>query len=546
MNSELRNGRRPSVPRADRKVRAPLAAAATRAVCAVSSLTLWVQLSAAEPLDVGNRRQLLFDERFVQQATNVEIVVHPPRKTGEQTIVSEPGWPLGGYHCALYDAGVYHLWYSAGGCVLYARSKDGIHFEKPALHLKLDRVTNSVALAPNAVMGRGLGDVQGGMHGLYVFLDPNAPAEERFKLVANPEEFKSMLQVFASPDGIHWKLRHRDVITFRSEKPHHLDSQNVVFWDDRLGQYVAYFRRNLREKNSQGRTVARAESPDFAHFPQVEDSPVVMQVHERHPGHFDPVRKAQTAVVDVYCSGAIQYPWAADAYFMFPWEYYHYGGHLAEFRKELPTNAGVVDTRFAVSRDGVKWSLLDHQPFVRLGMKGEFDSKRIYLVHGILPAPNERELYLYYLGTSDTHGWNRDDRNNRLLTAASVAPTGPNALSRLVLRRDGFVSVRAPYDGGEFTTPILRFAGDKLLLNVDTSAVGEVRVEIQDESGKPIPGFSSTDADLVHTANEINRVVTWRGGESALEKLGGQPVRLRFVMRDADLYALQFVPRGGI
>lgn len=307
---------------------------------------------------------------------------------------------------------------------------------------------------------------------------------------------------------------------------------------------MAYLRRNLREKGSQGRAVARAESPDFTQFPEVEDALVVLRVDTLHPGHFDPVRKAHVAVVDVYCSGALKYPWAKDAYFMFPWEYYHYGGHLAEFWNELPTNAGVVDTRFAASRDGVAWHLFEHQAFVRLGMKGEFDSKRIYLAHGVVPAPNERDLFMYYLGTSDTHGWNRDDRNNRLLTAAGVAPTGPNALSRLVLRRGGFVSVRAPYDGGEFTTPPLRFAGDKLLLNVDTSAVGEVRVEIQDETGQSLRGFALADPDIIHTANEIHRVVTWRGGASTLESLAGRVVRLHFVLRDADLYAFQFAARG--
>jgi hypothetical protein len=194
----------------------------------------------------------------------------------------------------------------------------------------------------------------------------------------------------------------------------------------------------------------------------------------------------------------------------------------------------------------VRWLRFDHRPWVGLGMKGEFDSKRIYMVHGIVPGANEGELFMYYLGTSDTHGWNRDDKNNRLLTAAGVAPTGPNVISRLVLRRDGFVSVRAPYTGGEFTTPLLRFAGEKLLLNVDTSASGELRVELQDAAGNPLPGYTLEECDLVHTANEINRVVTWRGGQSALEQFAGQPVRLRFVMRDADLYAFQFANRGNI
>jgi len=47
------------------------------------------------------------------------------------------------------------------------------------------------------------------------------------------------------------------------------------------------------------------------------------------------------------------------------------------------------------------------------------------------------------------------------------------------------------------------------------------------------------DCDEIYTANEINRVVKWNG-KSAIGELAGKPIRLRFVMRDADLYAFQF------
>jgi hypothetical protein len=502
--------------------------------------------AAQEPLSVGDRRQLLMDDKFVQQGKGIEFVVHPPQKTGDQTIVSEPGLALGGYHSAMYDRGVYHLWYTAGGCTLYARSRDGIHWEKPNLNLGKDDSGSGTKPPPNLVLGRGVGGVKGGMHGLMVFVDPKASDTERFKLVANPSEFESQLQIFSSPDGLHWKHALTNVITYNNTvKPHHLDSQNVIFWDDRIQKYVAYFRKNMREPGSQGRTVARGESPDLTHFSKVEDSPVVMQADPQHVVHSDSPKKERLALLDTYTNGSLKYPWAENAYLMFPTEYYHYGSQIAEFRKEAPVNAGALDTCFATSRDGIQWQRYDHRPFVGLGMKGEFDSKRIYMVYGVVPATNDRELYMYYLGTSDTHGWQRNDQNNSLLTAAGLAPTGPNAISRVVLRRDGFVSVRAPFEGGEFTTPLLRFAGEQLLLNVNTSASGELRVEILDEQGQPIPNFTLNDCDLVHMANEINRVVKWNG-ISSVNDLAGKPVRLRFVMRDVDLYAFQFADRGGI
>lgn len=244
------------------------------------------------------------------------------------------------------------------------------------------------------------------------------------------------------------------MLTFDSStKPHHLDSQNVIFWDARIGRYVVYFRRNLREHNSQARSVARAEAGDLA-FGNVLKWAPVFRADDRPPSHFDPLRKLESALSDVYTNGVFPYPWAEDVYLMFPTIYYHYGPFQPEFREQPPVNAGIIDVRFASSRDGIRWESYDWQPFVPLGMQGGFDSRRIYMVYGMVPALNGRELYMYYMGTNEPHGWGRDDRNNRILTAAGVAPASEQrAISRVVLRRDGFVSARAGNGGGEFTTP---------------------------------------------------------------------------------------------
>ena len=107
---------------------------------------------------------------------------------------------------------------------------------------------------------------------------PNAAAEERFKLVANPKELDSQLQIFGSPDGVHWRHSLTNVVTYNtSVKPHHLDSQNVIFWDERIDKYVAYFRKNVREPGSQGRMVARCEAERLGHFCRAEEAPVVLQ-----------------------------------------------------------------------------------------------------------------------------------------------------------------------------------------------------------------------------------------------------------------------------
>jgi hypothetical protein len=63
-------------------------------------------------------------------------------------------------------------------------------------------------------------------------------------------------------------------------------------------------------------------------------------------------------------------------------------------------------------------------------------------------------------------------------------------------------------------------------------------VELQDADGRPVAGRALADA-LEQIGDELERVVTWKSG-SDVSTWAGQRVRLRFVMNDADLYALQF------
>ena len=111
-------------------------------------------------------------------------------------------------------------------------------------------------------------------------------------------------------------------------------------------------------------------------------------------------------------------------------------------------------------------------------------------------------------------------------------------LQRGTIRTDGFVSVHAKYAGGEFTTKPLIFKGREFIMNFSTSAVGCVRVELQDKTGTVIPGFALADCPPIY-GDAIEEVVKWNVG-SDVSALAGKPVRLRFVMTDADLYSIRF------
>ena len=104
------------------------------------------------------------------------------------------------------------------------------------------------------------------------------------------------------------------------------------------------------------------------------------------------------------------------------------------------------------------------------------------------------------------------------------------------------MSVHAGAEGAEMLTKPFVFSGKALEINVATSAAGALGVEIQDAEGEPIAGLAIEDCPKI-VGNRVDRIVSWEGGTD-LSRLTGKPVRLRFTMRDADLYAMCFVPEA--
>jgi hypothetical protein len=135
---------------------------------------------------------------------------------------------------------------------------------------------------------------------------------------------------------------------------------------------------------------------------------------------------------------------------------------------------------------------------------------------GLAGAPNELSLYAsenYWTGNS-------------------------SEVRRYSLRLDGFVSVSAGYGGGELVTRPVRFTGGRLRLNFATSAAGAVRVELERPDGSAVAGFAAADCDELF-GDTVDRAVSWRGSED-VSALAGKPVRVRFLLRDADVYAFRF------
>lgn len=123
-----------------------------------------------------------------------------------------------------------------------------------------------------------------------------------------------------------------------------------------------------------------------------------------------------------------------------------------------------------------------------------------------------------------------------------LAAAGRGALYTIDADRAGLLTDRLTADGSQdagFESTGGPLPGQcQLLLNCATSAAGSLRVEVQDAGGQPLPGLALADCDEIW-GDAIERVVSWQR-RTELKDLAGQPLRLRFLLRDADLYALRF------
>src|SRR5262249_44536737 len=140
----------------------------------------------------------------------------------------------------------------------------------------------------------------------------------------------------------------------------------------------------------------------------------------------------------------------------------------------------VTDGLFMTSRDGRTFHRWD-EAFLR-------------------PGPERRHNWLYgdgyqNLGLLETAAEDATAPPGVSLYAIEDNWKGPTRLRRYTLRVDGFVALHSKRKGGEFLTMPLVFRGKRLSLNFATSAAGQLRVELQDASGKPLPGFAQADCN---------------------------------------------------
>ena len=464
--------------------------------------------------NIGSRRELFVDRYLIDTTSGVELRLQRPLP---KEIVMQYDKPWEGntciYHSIFRDGDRYRMYYNAATYkpttmpahdvfIAYAESQDGKNWVRPELGLvefNGSKKNNIIWTSPDLDNWSSFKDT-----------NPAATADARYK---GFYYVKGGLMAVGSSDGIRWsRLSERPVLTDGA-----FDSLNLAFWDAERRHYRAYY-RDFRNKL---RDIKTATSHDFIHW--------TPGVWLEYPG---------AAAEQLYTNNVLPYYRAPHLYLGFPARYLDRGWSDAmrllpqlaerEARSKVSPRYGtaLTDGLFMTSRDGAvfhRWA----EAFLRPGLSqtDNWVYGDNYQNWGLIEtksdmagAPDELSIY------ATEHYWRGTYSN----------------LRRFVLRVDGFASVNAPGKGGEFTTRPLVFTGKELEMNFSTSVAGSVRVEIQDQRGGAIPGYTLDDCSDIF-GDRLERVVAWRHGAD-VSKLAGKPVRLRFVMKDADLYSIRYRP----
>jgi len=451
-------------------------------------------------IDIGSRRELFVDSFMIEKMVNCQLRLHNPimRDTALKFDMPWEG-KFSAYSTVLKDDSLFRLYYrgASGGrknyTTCYAVSKDGINWIKPDLgiHAYNGSYNNNIVILNDTIAS----------HNFSPFIDTNPNKKIGYKFKAVAGEGEEYLNAYVSDDGLHWKKLREEPIY----KQGLFDSQNMIFWSEAENCYVMYFRTWTGFHYTGFRTISRATSDDFINWS-------------------DSVRMdfGNTPMEHLYTNGTMPYFRAPHIYIamakrFLPDKPLLRSDLVKKYVKDSAYGATSSDAVFFSTRGGYRYNRTFMESFILPG-----DDIRDWISRDNTPTAgivcsNPREMYIY--------------RHSHYAQETAH-------LTRYSLRIDGFVSVKSGYAGGELVTKPFIFDGSKLEINFVASPAGGIIIEIQDMDGKPITGYSDKESKE-NIGDEICRIVEWNNGYD-VSKLKGKTVKLRFILKDADIYSFRF------
>ncbi len=389
--------------------------------------------------------------------------------------------------------------------VCYAESRDGIHWNKPNLG-----IVEWDGSADNNILLDGRNHRYDNFR---VFRDENpaCPPQERYKAVAwqEGEHGKNELWCYPSADGIHfqkgWMMTDKGFF----------DTVNNAFWDADRQIYHCYirgFHGDFGDDVNNGiRDIRYMSSTDFRNW----TDPVMLEFGDRED-------------YPLYTNCVSIYKRAPQMFVGFPTRYVERkewtpnydrlcGKEDRKRRMDWSPRIGlaVTDCVFMCSRDGVSWYRYE-EAFMRPGAEMPLNwlYGDCYPSLGILETPalygRESELTMYAM--------------------QSHFCGNPSKLMRYTIRKDGFVSLNAPYAGAVVTTKPFVFDGKGIALNFSTSARGYLYVTLTADDG-------TTAKSCEIFGDSCDRIIDF---DCDLSAFAGKKTVMEIKMRDADVYSVRF------
>ena len=454
----------------------------------------------------------------VQQAEKSEVFIRAEHPWEEGSVSPS---------CVVEDGGLLKLWYHSCGAdegdltyMAYAESTDGFEWQRPELGLQ----EYGGSRKNNLLFSMKEFELQS------VFVDPSAPAEERFKALARDatvyhkgriipkvlreekweirrqmdeagltreqksEEFyfHGLLRGAVSPDGCRWKFLDEPLLNVGRSG---LDSQNIASFDPDTETYLGYLRGHMDRR----RCIRRTEGTEFGNWSATR--PVFFMDPQDPPDD------------DVYNSAYCRCP-GSGRHLIFPGIYHR--------------SASTTDVQLATSRDGQLWSRPERRPVITREAEG--DSYGMVFAFPDLVHLADDEWGLMMHGSFDLHDWgNRYDARKK--------PEWRWAR----WKRDRLVALEARAEG-RVTLVERECQGQELRINFQTEKEGGwIKVELVEPPSTPaapvkaIEGFGLDAADVL-SGDEVSAVATWKG-KSDLSTLRGRHLSIRIHMARARLFS---------
>ncbi|MBQ8509107.1 MAG: hypothetical protein IJ493_04285 [Clostridia bacterium] len=483
--------------------------------------------------NLGAGREVLWDMELADKVTGVSLHMHKPVR---KNVVLDCNEPWEGEHCGygsmIFDGERYRLYYRGAGandgvwkeesgshslwCL--ALSDDGKTFTKPNLGMfeyNGSKDNNIVHMESRMIDN----------FSVQLDTNPDCPPDEKYKALSlddlkevtvnGEKKYVGSLMYYKSADGIHFTPV--GILHVKGT----FDSLNFVMWDERIGKYRLYFRdfhpldreHGIEyEAEAHVRDIRVAFSEDFVNWTE----PQLLDYGD------------DKLEIQFYTNGIAKYH-RANIFYGMPTRYidrspdkinYQYLPDVGGFRPMLIQKHGrggtaITEATVMTSRDGVSFRRTNEAfltPGIENGDNWVYGDG--YIVRGMVET------------ASDFKG----EPNELSLYVGTGYRARPVTFERYTIRMDGLFSWGAGFEGGEVLTKPLTFDGGRMSVNFETSALGYLQIDICDENGEPLEGYSTGRLFGNTTARPCDFA-------KSLAALSGQAVRLKVSMKDCEFYS---------